>query len=73
MRMKLKNNIIELFQRYSNNKYKIYYNSFNSIGGNYLFLIKDLVKKYIIIVSDLDFIKKFEGKYIFSKRIDQKK
>jgi hypothetical protein len=71
--MKSKENIIEIFNDITNNKYKIYYKSFNSDGSNYFFLVKDLIKKYLIIIGDLSLIEKFEGDFICSKIIDQKR
>jgi hypothetical protein len=56
-----KQEILQLFNRYYVNKYKIYPNSIKSEKDNYFLLVKNNQSKYLVVLGEPEDIKKFEG------------
>jgi len=67
-----KQEILQLFNRYYGNKYKIYPNSIKSEKDNYFLLVKDNQSKYLVVLAKSEDVKKFEGLDLEIQKIKEK-
>ncbi len=63
--------ILQLFNRYYGNKYRIYQNSIKSTKENYFLLVKDNQSKYLAVLCEPEKVQKFEGLDLEEKKIKE--
>ena len=66
-----KQEILQLFNRYYGNKYRIYPNSIKSTKENYFLLVKDNQSKYLAVLCEPEKVQKFEGLDLEEKKIKE--
>ena len=66
-----KQNILQLFNRYYSDRYKVYPSSMKADKDNHFFMARDNEKKYLITIAVTDIVQKFEGIILEEKKINK--
>jgi hypothetical protein len=66
-----KGEILQYFDKYYGNKYKVYVPSIKSEKDNYFFMVKGDKEKFLIVVAVLNLANKFEGQNLEEKIVDE--
>jgi len=68
-----KNNLLQHFEKYFGDRYITYLSSIKSNRENCFFMVKDKKKKYLVAIAVKNVARKFEGKILVEKKINENK